>query len=107
MIKKEKLFEAFESFQRMQRDGVVYSWASFTSILQISAQVTSVYSGKEIHAQIFKSNKSTDVLVLNALMQMYFKCGEIIYCRRVFDGMNYKDLTSNTHSQDRRSINVV
>ncbi|KAI5659991.1 hypothetical protein M9H77_28784 [Catharanthus roseus] len=94
LIKKDRVFEAFETFRRMQRDGVSFSWVSFTSILPICAQVTSVYSGKEIHAQIFKSNKTPDVLVLNAVMDMYAKCGEIKYCRRVFDGMNYKDLTS-------------
>lgn len=94
LIKKEKVFEAFETFRRMQKEGVGFSWISFTTLLPICAQVTSVYSGKEIHAQILKSNKTPDVLVLNAVMDMYAKCGVITYCRRVFDGIDNKDLTS-------------
>lgn len=94
LVKKEKVFEAFETFRRMQKEGVGFSWISFNTLLPICAQVTSVYSGKEIHAQILKSNKIPDVLVLNALMDMYAKCGEITCCRRVFEGIDNKDLTS-------------
>lgn len=94
LIKKEKVFEAFKTFRRMQKEGIGFSWISFTTLLPLCAQVTSVYSGKEIHAQILKSNKIPDVLVLNAVMDMYAKCGEITYCRRVFNGIDNKDLTS-------------
>lgn len=94
LIKKEKVFEAFKTFRRMQKEGIGFSWISFTTLLPLCAQVTSVYSGKEIHAQILKSNKIPDVLVLNAVMDMYAKCGEITYCRRVFNGIENKDLTS-------------
>lgn len=94
LIKKEKVFEAFKTFRRMQKEGIGFSWISFTTLLPLCAQVTSVYSGKEIHARILKSNKIPDVLVLNAVMDMYAKCGEITYCRRVFNGIDNKDLTS-------------
>lgn len=94
LVKKDKVFEALDTFRRMQKDGVGFSWVSFTTILPVCAQVTSVHNGKEIHAHIVKSSRFPDVLVLNSLMDMYAKCGLVEYCRRVFDGMKFKDLTS-------------
>ncbi|KAG8365280.1 hypothetical protein BUALT_Bualt18G0088100 [Buddleja alternifolia] len=46
------------------------------------------------HGQIVKSVASPDVLVLNSLLDMYAKCGVMEYCKKVFDGMISKDLTS-------------
>ncbi|CDO99958.1 unnamed protein product [Coffea canephora] len=93
-VKRENVFEALETFRKMQRVGVGFSWVSLTTILPVCARVTSTYCGKEIHAQIVKSSKMPDVLVLNSLIDMYAKCGLVEYCRRVFDRIEYKDLTS-------------
>ncbi|KAL2544391.1 Pentatricopeptide repeat-containing protein [Forsythia ovata] len=93
-VKKDQVFEALETFRRMQNVGVRFSWVSLTTILMVCARLTALYIGREIHAQIVKSGNSPDLLVLNSLLDMYAKCGELEYCRRVFDGMIYKDLTS-------------
>nr|GMC56892.1 pentatricopeptide repeat-containing protein At3g14330 [Ipomoea batatas] len=93
-VKRDMVFEAFETFRRMQRAEVGYSWVTFTTMLALCADLTSIYSGKEIHAQIVKSSGTPDVLVLNSVLDMYAKCGEIKYCQRVFDKMKNKDLTS-------------
>ncbi|KAG8365277.1 hypothetical protein BUALT_Bualt18G0087800 [Buddleja alternifolia] len=75
-VKKDQVFEAFETFRKMQRNEVGFSWR---------------YTG---HGQIVKSVASPDVLVLNSLLDMYAKCGVMEYCKKVFDGMISKDLTS-------------
>ncbi|KAL2517332.1 Pentatricopeptide repeat-containing protein [Abeliophyllum distichum] len=93
-VKKDQVFEAFETFRRMQNAGLKFSWVSLTTILVVCARLTALYFGREIHAQIVKSGNSPDLPVLNSLLDMYGKCGELEYCRRVFDGMIYKDLTS-------------
>lgn len=94
LVKKDQVFEAFETFRRMQNAGVRFSWVSLTTILVVCGRLTALYIGREMHAQIIKSEKSPDLLVLNSLLDMYAKCGELEYCRRVFDGMIYKDLIS-------------
>ncbi|KAF5746637.1 pentatricopeptide repeat-containing protein [Tripterygium wilfordii] len=94
LLKQGRLFEAMDMFRRMQRDGMGFSWVTLTTILSLCAQVTALHSGKEIHAQIVKSVKRPDMPVLNSLLDMYGKCGVIDYCRKVFDGMSDKDLTS-------------
>ncbi|KAG8365284.1 hypothetical protein BUALT_Bualt18G0088500 [Buddleja alternifolia] len=93
-IKKDQVFEAFETFRKMQRNEVGFSWVSLTTVLPVCARLTALYIGKEVHGQIVKSVASPDVLVLNSLLDMYAKCGVMEYCKKVFDGMISKDLTS-------------
>lgn len=93
-VKKDQVFEAFETFRKMQREKVGFSWVSLTTILAVCARLTALYIGKEVHGQIIKSAECPDVPMLNSLMDMYAKCGLMDYCRKVFDGMTSKDLTS-------------
>ncbi|KAK4435600.1 Pentatricopeptide repeat-containing protein [Sesamum alatum] len=93
-VKKDQVFEGLETFRKMQREKVGFSWVSLTMILAVSARLTALYTGKEVHGQIVKSAECPDVLVLNSLLDMYAKCGLMDYCRKVFDGMSFKDLTS-------------
>ncbi|EYU37438.1 hypothetical protein ABFS82_01G045900 [Erythranthe guttata] len=91
---KDQFFEALDTFRKMQRDKVGFSWVSLTTILSVCSRMTALYFGKEVHCQIIKSAESPDVLVLNSLLDMYAKCGVTEYCKKVFDGMKSKDLTS-------------
>jgi pentatricopeptide repeat protein len=93
-VRREKVFESLGTFRRMQGEGIGFSWVTLTTVLPVCSQLTALNSGKEIHAQIVKSTGRPDIPVLNSLMDMYAKCGAIDYCRRVFDGMWNKDLTS-------------
>ncbi|XP_058185409.1 pentatricopeptide repeat-containing protein At3g14330 [Rhododendron vialii] len=89
-----QLFEAFDAFRRMQGEGVGFNWVSLTAVLPVCAQINALCSGKEIHAQMAKSVTRPDMFVLNSLMDMYAKCGVVDYARRIFDGMERRDLTS-------------
>ncbi|XP_021674228.2 pentatricopeptide repeat-containing protein At3g14330 isoform X2 [Hevea brasiliensis] len=92
--KQDQLFEALDMFRKMQSEGTGFSWVTIATILPICARLTTLHSGKELHAQIVKSAKRPDVLVLNALIDMYVKCGMFDYGRRLFNGMRSKDLAS-------------
>ena len=94
LVKKEGVFEAMEAFRIMQGKGMGFSWVTLTTILPVCARVTALVSGKEIHAVMVKSTAKPDAPVLNSLVDMYAKCGAMDYCRRVFDGMQSKDLSS-------------
>lgn len=94
LVKKDGVFEAIDAFRIMQRKGMGFSWVTLTTILPVCARVTALASGKEIHSVIMKSTATPDIPVLNSLLDMYAKCGGMGYCRRVFDGMQGKDLTS-------------
>ncbi|XP_047182130.1 pentatricopeptide repeat-containing protein At3g14330 [Vigna umbellata] len=91
---QERPSETLGAFRVMQGEGMGFSWVTLTTVLPVCAQVTALHSGKEIHGQIIKSRKNADVPLLNSLMDMYAKCGEIGYCEKVFDRMRSRDLTS-------------
>ncbi|XP_041002434.1 pentatricopeptide repeat-containing protein At3g14330 [Juglans microcarpa x Juglans regia] len=93
-IRHEQVSESLGAFRRMQGEGIGFSWVTLTTVLPVCSQVTALNSGREIHAQIVKSTRKPDVPIINSLMNMYAKCGAIDYCRRVFEGMWSKDLTS-------------
>ncbi|CAA7024682.1 unnamed protein product [Microthlaspi erraticum] len=94
LSKKARVHEMFTLFRNMQRERIGFSWATLTTILPACSRVAALLTGKEIHSQILKSKEKPDVPLLNSLMDMYGKCGEVEYSRRVFDGMSSKDLTS-------------
>ncbi|XP_074335745.1 pentatricopeptide repeat-containing protein At3g14330 [Apium graveolens] len=94
LVKRGQLFEAFRLFRKMQVEGTGFSWVTLTTVLSACAKVTAIYSGKEIHTQIVKSCGKPDVLVLNSLVDVYAKCGEMDYCSRVFRMMVSKDVTT-------------
>ncbi|KAL1212926.1 Pentatricopeptide repeat-containing protein [Cardamine amara subsp. amara] len=95
LSKKVRVHEMFNLFRKMQEEKIGFSWATLTTILPACSRVAGLLTGKEIHAQILKSNEKPDVPLLNSLMDMYGKCGEVEYSRRIFDGMlSNKDLTS-------------
>ncbi|KAJ4886747.1 Pentatricopeptide repeat-containing protein [Raphanus sativus] len=92
--KKVRVQEMFSLFKKMQEERIGFSWATLTTILPACARVAALLTGKEIHAQVLKSSGRPDVPLVNSLIDMYGKCGEVVYARRVFDGMLNKDLTS-------------
>lgn len=94
LVQRGQFFEAFKLFKKMQVEGTGFSWVTLTTVLSACAKVTAIYSGKEIHAQIVKSCGKPDVLVLNSLVDMYAKCGDMDYCSRVFNMMGSKDMTT-------------
>ncbi|OAP05877.1 hypothetical protein AXX17_AT3G14920 [Arabidopsis thaliana] len=94
LSKKVRVHEMFNLFRKMQEEMIGFSWATLTTILPACSRVAALLTGKEIHAQILKSKEKPDVPLLNSLMDMYGKCGEVEYSRRVFDVMLTKDLTS-------------
>ncbi|KAI4307683.1 hypothetical protein L6164_030845 [Bauhinia variegata] len=94
LVNQDKVFETFDTFRVMQKEGIRFSWVTLTTVLTICARVTALHSGKEVHAQIVKSRKRADVPLINSLMDMYAKCGAIDYCKKVFKMMQHKDLES-------------
>nr|VDD52582.1 unnamed protein product [Brassica oleracea] len=94
LSKKVRVHEMFNLFRKMQEERIGFSWATLTTILPACSRVAALLTGKEIHAQVVKSSERPDVPLLNSLMDMYGKCGEVVYARSIFDEMLNKDLTS-------------
>ncbi|KAL8159460.1 hypothetical protein V2J09_000997 [Rumex salicifolius] len=69
---------------------------TFSTILKACVGLLDLSKGKEVHAVTSLMGLGTDVLVCNALIDMYCKCGDITYARKVFDKMPNRDVASWT-----------
>ncbi|KAL6186882.1 hypothetical protein ACLB2K_043001 [Fragaria x ananassa] len=82
--------EAFEYFKRMHSTGVAPSLKSVTSVLQACADSSALQCGREIHGHAIRTDISSDLFLSTALIDMYMKCGQPPWARRVFDSFHVK-----------------
>ncbi|XP_057830909.2 pentatricopeptide repeat-containing protein At1g11290, chloroplastic [Cryptomeria japonica] len=67
--------KALETYKKMQLAGVKSVSSTFASILPACAKIGDLQQGIDIHKSIIESGFSSDVVVANALVDMYAKCG--------------------------------
>ncbi|KAJ4715356.1 Pentatricopeptide repeat-containing protein [Melia azedarach] len=89
--------EALEVFVRMMDYGIEPDEVTLASVVSACASLAAIKEGMEIHARVVKCDKLRGDLVLgNALVDMYAKCGKIIEARCVFDRMPTRNVVSET-----------
>ncbi|KAJ7945223.1 Pentatricopeptide repeat-containing protein [Quillaja saponaria] len=89
--------EAVEVFIRMLNSGIEPDEVTLASVVSACASLSALREGLQIHTRIVKTNKFRKDLVLgNALVDMYAKCGRIREARLVFDRMPLKNVISET-----------
>ncbi|XP_057847917.1 pentatricopeptide repeat-containing protein At2g13600-like isoform X2 [Cryptomeria japonica] len=86
--------KACEVFKQMQSAGVKPNSATFASILPACAKLRNLEQGMEIHQKIIESRFFSHIMVGNALIDMYAKCGSIQKARELFDKMLQRDVVS-------------
>lgn len=86
--------EALNLYHRMLWVGVMPDVYTFPCVLRTCAGVPDLARGREIHVHVIRFGFESDVDVLNALITMYVKCGDISNARLVFDTMPTRDRIS-------------
>jgi pentatricopeptide repeat protein len=86
--------EALKLFEQMQLTGARPDAKTIASILPTCANLAALEQGVEIHDKIIKSGLISDLIVVNALIDMYAKCGSIEKARELFDEMHEQDVVS-------------
>ena len=89
-------------FDRMLGNRVQPDLVTVTAVLPACTHLAALMHGREIHGFMIvnglgkdgSSNDFVDVLLNNALMDMYAKCGNMRDSRMVFDNMREKDVAS-------------
>jgi len=79
--------EALKLFQQMQLAGMKPNGKTFASVLPACANLAALEQGMEIHAEIVRGGYQSVVLVENALVDMYAKCGSSEKARYLFNKM--------------------
>ncbi|XP_057847951.1 pentatricopeptide repeat-containing protein At4g21065 [Cryptomeria japonica] len=88
--------EAFSLFRQMQRTAIQPDQFTFTAILPACAKMGALEHGMEIHKKVIESNFLSDVVVVNALIDMYSKCGRMLKAYKLFDKMPARNVVSWT-----------
>ncbi|KAG1362444.1 Pentatricopeptide repeat-containing protein, chloroplastic [Cocos nucifera] len=86
--------DAMALYYQMEEEGVEPDRFTFPRVLKSCAGIRSVSHGEAIHRHIVRSGFGTDIFVLNALVDMYSKCGDIQKARHIFDKIPDRDPVS-------------
>jgi len=87
--------EALKVFSDMQKesrpDGI-----TMACVLPACGSLAALDIGRGIHGCILRNGYSSDLHVVNALIDMYVKCGSLVHAQLLFDMISEKDLISWT-----------
>ncbi|KAF8378055.1 hypothetical protein HHK36_029389 [Tetracentron sinense] len=86
--------EALRLFSHMLDDQVQATPVTYSSVLRACASLAALEPGIQIHSLTVKTIFDKDIVVGNALIDMYAKCGSIKDARAVFDMMSERDEVS-------------
>ncbi|KAJ8645835.1 hypothetical protein MRB53_007583 [Persea americana] len=88
--------QTLELYSLMRRTSITPNNYTFPFVLKACALKLLIMEGKSVHVDAIRNGFELDMYVEAALADMYAKCGEIDDGRRVFDGMQRRDLVSWT-----------
>ncbi|KAJ8765038.1 hypothetical protein K2173_010514 [Erythroxylum novogranatense] len=83
---------AFNLFKKMKQSGFFADQATLTSILRACTGLALLELGRQIHVHVLKYDR--DLILNNALLDMYCKCGSLEDANSVFNRMSEKDVIS-------------
>ncbi|ERN15630.1 putative pentatricopeptide repeat-containing protein At3g18840 [Amborella trichopoda] len=84
--------EALNMFKRMHKDGVHMDEFSFTTMLNLAANLVVLCYGVQVHSCMIKTrNIGKDGFSKSSLIHMYAKCSGLEEARRAFDDHGYSE----------------
>lgn len=86
--------EAFSLFKKLVRSGIQPNKISFAGILGACTNPNDLEQGQELHTYIKRAGLEQELLVGNALISMYARCGSLSNARQVFDNMRSRNRIS-------------
>ncbi|OVA12198.1 Pentatricopeptide repeat [Macleaya cordata] len=86
--------QAFEMFEEMQSVGERPDEVTMLSLLSACTDSGALDIGERIHCSLIDMGRNLSVLIGNALVDMYAKCGSIEKAIEVFRGMKEKDVST-------------
>lgn len=81
---------ALSLYQEMHDNNILPDQATFVTVLQACALLSSLHDGREIHSLIFHTGFDLDELTSSALVDMYAKCGDVKSSVQVFEELATK-----------------
>lgn len=79
--------EALEMFHRLQSEGMSPNYVTYASLLTALSGLALLDHGKQAHCHVLRRELPFYAVLQNSLIDMYSKCGNLSYARRLFDNM--------------------
>ncbi|XP_057547862.1 putative pentatricopeptide repeat-containing protein At3g13770, mitochondrial [Amaranthus tricolor] len=86
--------EAVALFRKLLKDGLSSNYVTYANLLTALSGLAALDHGKQVHNQILRRKLPSYVVLHNSMIDMYAKCGNLVYARRVFDDMPEKTVIS-------------
>ncbi|KAJ7555027.1 hypothetical protein O6H91_05G019100 [Diphasiastrum complanatum] len=86
--------EALALYEQMKQEGVQPVNVTLVLLLKACASLAALEQGKQLHSDIIERGFQSDVIVGNALVDMYAKCGRTEDARELFTNMSERDVVS-------------
>ncbi|MCO5552401.1 hypothetical protein L7F22_005912 [Adiantum nelumboides] len=85
---------ALTLFDRMQQSGLKPGLAMLSTVFKACSMVAALQTGQVVHNQIVEAGVVADLMLENALLDMYGKCNRLEDAHKVFDDMAHQDVVS-------------
>ncbi|MCO5609208.1 hypothetical protein L7F22_063431 [Adiantum nelumboides] len=92
--------QGLQLYHEMQEEGVLPNHVTLVSILKACRNLSALEEGKLLHGYIVGRGLDSEVSIINALIDMYAKCGVLQDGRKVFDKAIVKDVVTWTSMID-------
>eukprot|EP00250_Pteridium_aquilinum_P033523 c5792_g1_i1 orf=866-1549(+) len=92
LSKALRLGEALFLLSFMDERGIHAKVEDYTSLLQGCGIMKDLDTGMQVHSFIVQSDPESTLVLYNALVHMYCKCGSVADAHSLFDTMNDKDV---------------
>ncbi|CAJ2673152.1 unnamed protein product [Trifolium pratense] len=86
--------EALELFRRLQGEGMQSNYVTYTCVITALSGLAALDLGKQMHNHVLRSEIPSFVVLQNSLIDMYSKCGNLTYSRRIFNTMYERTVMS-------------
>ncbi|KAL5785688.1 hypothetical protein ACOSQ2_008080 [Xanthoceras sorbifolium] len=93
-LENSRYAEAFSMFIRMRSESLTTLNFTIVSVLKALAREKRVKEGEGVFGFVLKSGFGFDLIVRNAVLDFFMRCGEMDFARRAFDEMDEKDVVS-------------
>ncbi|CAF2101622.1 putative pentatricopeptide repeat-containing protein At3g13770, mitochondrial [Brassica napus] len=86
--------EALQVFQKLLSQGMSPNYVTYASVLTALSGLALLDHGKQVHCHVLRRELPLYAVLQNSLIDMYSKCGNLAYARRLFDNMPETERTS-------------
>ncbi|CAN1355914.1 Pentatricopeptide repeat-containing protein At3g29230 [Linum perenne] len=84
----------FDLCRSMQVDGVKPNQFTLSAVLKSCSSLNELKTGKAVHGWIWRNGIAFDVVLENAVLDLYVKCGDLRYAEKLFEKMEGRDTVS-------------